>query len=379
MITNTPLKILHLRDTHEVGGPGKTILETYRFMDRTRFELHLAVFLARHEGTESPFLREARRYGMPIHVIRGYNQYDPRLIARTSALVERLGIDIVHAHEVKSDVIAYLASRTHRVPIVTTLHGWIGNSAKQRALIRLDKQIVRRFDRVLAVSSRIHSELEAAGVPASRLRLIHNAIVMERYQRTGDRGRLASLVGHDVPGPVLVCVGRLSAEKGHADFIEALAIVRSRGHRVSAVLAGDGPERPRLESLLRERGLDSSVFLPGYVDTPQQILEEADLMVLPSHTEGLPNAALEALAMDVPVLATRVGGTPEVIEDGVTGRLVPAHAPAAMAQAIEDFLGNRDRWRRMAECGRSSVAARFDFRARTRKVEAVYRELAEAR
>lgn len=374
-----PLKILHLRDTHEVGGPGKTILETYRFMDRTRFELHLAVYLARHEGTDSPFLREARACGMPIHVIRGYNQYDPRLITRTAALVRKLGIDIVHAHEVKSDAVAYLASWIRRVPIVTTMHGWIGNSAKQRALIGLDKQIARRFDRVLAVSSRIHGELEAAGVPASRIRLIHNAIVMERYRRTGARGRLASLVGREVAGPVLLCVGRLSAEKGHADFVEALAIVQSHGHSVSAVLAGDGPERPRLEGLLGERGLASSVFLPGYVDKPQEILEEADLLVLPSHTEGLPNAALEALAMQVPVLATRVGGTPEVIEDGQSGRLVPPHSPVEMAAAIEDFLGNREGWRRMAECGRSRVAARFDFRARTRKVEAVYRELAEAR
>ena len=99
-------------------------------------------------------------------------------------------------------------------------------------------------------------------------------------------------------------------------------------------------------------------------------------MVLPSHTEGLPNAALEALAMDVPVLATAVGGTPEVITDGETGRLVPPSAPAALASAMSDFLAHRERWQQWATAGRRTVEQRFDFRARTRKMEAIYEELA---
>jgi glycosyltransferase involved in cell wall biosynthesis len=373
-----PIRVLDLRDTYEIGGPGKTILETYRFIDRSRFDLHLGVFMTPREGTDTPFLIEARKYGMPVHYIHGANQYDPRLIGRTAALVRALDIDIVHAHEVKSDVISWLASRLRRVPIVTTLHGWIGNTPRQRAFIALDKRIARRFDMVLAVSAKIRQDLLDAGVPANRIRLVHNAIVMDRYQRTGERGVLASLVGRDVPGPVLACVGRLSAEKGHADFVEALGLVAQRGHRVSAVLAGDGPERPRLEARIAALGLQDSVLLPGYLDRPQRVLEETDLMVLPSHTEGLPNAALEALAMDVPVLATRVGGTPEVIEDGVTGRLVPPHDPPAMAAAIEDFLAHRQAWSEMAVRGHAAIGTRFDFRARTRRVEDLYTELVEA-
>jgi glycosyltransferase involved in cell wall biosynthesis len=372
-----PIRVLDLRDTYEIGGPGKTILETYRFIDRSRFELHLAIFLTPREGTDTPFLVEARKYGIPVHYIHGANQYDPRLIARTAALVQSLDIDLVHAHEVKSDVITWLAARLHRVPIMTTMHGWIGNTLKQRALIRLDKWLVRRFDMVLAVSGRIQQDLLGSGVPAERIRLVHNAIVMDRYERTGKTGMLAALVGRMVPGPVLTCVGRLSAEKGHADFIDALGIVAERGHRVFAVLAGEGVERGRLETRIAALGLTDSVFLPGYVEQPRQVLEETDLLVLPSHTEGLPNVALEALAMAVPVLATRVGGTPEVIEDGVTGRLIPARNPAAMAAAIEDFLAHRDTWKGMALRGHASLEARFDFRVRTRAVEALYTEVVE--
>lgn len=371
-----PLRVLDLRDTYEIGGPGKTILETFRFIDRSRFELHLGVFVTPGESTETPFLIEARKYGLPIHLIHGANQYDPRLITRTAALVRALDIDLVHSHEVKSDVIGWLARALHGVPTITTLHGWIGNSPKQRAFIALDKWVAGRCDMALAVSDRIRQDLLAAGADARRVRLVHNAIVTENYRRTGQTGVLAALVGRPVPGPVLACIGRLSEEKGHADFIEALGLVAGRGHRVSAVLAGDGPERPRLEARIAALGLGDSVFLPGYLDRPQRVLEETDLMVLPSHTEGLPNAALEALAMDVPVLATRVGGTPEVIDDGLTGRLVPPRDPAAMAAAIEDFLANRDTWAAMARRGHAAIGDRFDFRARTRTIEALYAEAA---
>jgi glycosyltransferase involved in cell wall biosynthesis len=371
-----PLNVLDLRDTHEIGGPGKTILETFREIDTDRFRLHLGIFLTRHEDADTPFIRAARQHDMPVHVIRGFNQYDPRLIWRLAGLVKALRIDVVHAHEVKSDVITFLSSILHRVPIVTTLHGWIGNSVKQRTLIALDRRVVRRFDRVIVVSNKMRDEVLASGLPAQTVRVVHNAIVLERYRRTGTQGFLASLIGRAPLGPVVTSIGRLSAEKGHADLIEALGIVAAKGLKVCAVLAGDGPERLRLTQMIRTLGLGDSVHLPGYVSQPQRILEETDLMVLPSHIEGLPNAALEALAMEVPVLATRVGGTPEVITDGETGRLVEARTPHALAEGIAAFLTDPLPWKRMAKAGRSMVERQFDFQARTRRMENIYAELA---
>jgi glycosyltransferase involved in cell wall biosynthesis len=370
-----PISVLDLRDTDEIGGPGKTILETYRAIDPARFRLHLGVFVTRHETGDTPFVKAAREYGMPVHLIRGFNQYDPRMISRLARLVRALGIDIVHAHEVKSDVITYLASRLHRVPTVTTLHGWIGNGAKQRAFIALDRRVVRGFDRVIAVSGPIREQLLESGVPPAKLRLVHNAIVVERYRRSGRRGFLAELIGRPLPAPVIASIGRMSPEKGHADLVEALGLVARRGRAVSAVLAGEGPERSRLAARVRELGLEQSVHLPGHVAQPERLLEETDLAVLPSHTEGLPNAALEALIMGVPVLATRVGGTPEVIADGETGRLVPPRSPEALADAIVDFVADAAPWQRMAERGREVVERQFDFQSRTRRLEMIYAEL----
>lgn len=370
-----PLTILHLRDTHEIGGPGKTILETHRAIDRGRFRLHLGVFLRHGEPEDSPFIAEARRLDMPIHFIRGGHAYDFRMIRQVRDLVKAFQVDIVHAHEVKSDVIAYLMARFHPVPIVTTLHGWIGNDLKHRLFVKLDKLVVRGFDRVIAVSRQIERELLDVGVPRAKLHMLHNAIVLERYRRVGRGGVLAEVMGRSVANPVIASVGRLSPEKGHADLIDAVGIVSRGGQKVSLVLIGDGPERPKLIRQIHALGLQETVHLPGYVQEPQRLLEEIDLIVLPSHTEGLPNAALEALLMEVPVLATEVGGTPEVITDGETGRLVPARSPEKLAEGIQEFLAAPESWKRMASRGKDMVKMSFDFRARTRKLEAIYDEM----
>ena len=259
---------------------------------------------------------------MPIHEITASGPYDLGQIWRLRKLVDDQRIDIVHPHETSSDVITYAMSKVSRVPIVTTAHGWIANSPKQRAMVALDKRVMRGFDRVIAVSNRIRQDLVDAGVPPNRITLLHNAIVVENYRRTG-AGTLESIFGRTVPRPVLVDIGRLSPEKGHADLVEALRIVAARGRQVTAVLAGDGPSMSDIVARFVPRGLKAAFFCPGMWNLPARLLEDADLMVLPSHTEGLPNAALEALVMNVPVLATNVGGTPEVVIDGETGRLCP--------------------------------------------------------
>ena len=374
-----PLNILDLRDTYEIGGPGKTILETWKAIDPARFRLHLGVFLASGEAETSPFIDAARQAGMPVHLIRGRNQYDLRMVGQVARLVRSLGIDVLHAHEVKSDVITCLARMLQPVPTVTTMHGWIGNGSKQRAMIALDKWVARRFDRVIAVSEPIRDALLASGVPAARIVLLHNGIVLSRYARTGRRGLLAALAGRAIEGPVVTSIGRLSPEKGHLDLVDALATVRTAGHPITAFLVGDGPARPAIEARIRALGLEQSVLLPGYLDQPQRVLEETDLMVLPSHTEGLPNVVLESLMMDVPVLATRVGGTPEILVDGVNGRMVPPHAPASLAQGILEFLEAPEQWRAMARAGRAVVERQFDFTQRTRRLEALYEEVAADR
>ena len=370
-----PIRVLDLRDTHEIGGPGKTILETFRAIDREKFELHLAVFRAPGDREDTPFLKASREIGMPIHEIAGHGPYDPGQVWRLSQLVRDGRFDIVHPHEVSSNAITYAMSMIHRVPVVSTAHGWFGDSPKHHAMVALDKHLLGGFDRVIAVSDRIRHDLIKAGVSERRITLLHNAIVIGNYRRNAAPGILESLVGKTLARPVIVSIGRLSPEKGHADLVEALRIVANRGRHVSTVLAGDGPSRAAIADQIRAADLQDSVYLPGYVQQPARLLQDADLMVLPSHTEGLPNAALEALAMQVPVLATNVGGTPEVISDGDTGMLIPSRSPERIAAGIIDFLDHRAKWQRWAERGLQTVENQFNFTIRTRKLESLYQEM----
>jgi glycosyltransferase involved in cell wall biosynthesis len=371
------LSILDLRDTHEIGGPGKTILESYRAVDHERFRLHLGYFQAPGVAEDSPFLAAARAIGLPVHPIAARGPYDLAQVWRLVDLVRTQKFDIVHPHEVSSDVVTLAMRALVRVPIVSTVHGWIGNTAKDRFMNALDKRVLRRFDRVIAVSEQIQQDLLESGVPARSIRVLHNAIVLDKYRRVDGGGSLASLVTTPLPRPVMVSIGRLSQEKGHADLVEALRLVAAQGRHITTVLAGDGPSRGDLERQIQAAGLQQWVHLLGYVAEPARLLQDADLVVLPSHTEGLPNAALEAFAMEVPLLATRVGGTPEVVTDGETGRLVPARTPAALAAGILDFLNDPAKWRGWAGRARQVVEDRFDFKTRTRTLEALYRELAD--
>lgn len=372
------INILHLRDTHEIGGPGKTILETVSHIDNSRFKLHIGVFKTRREKEDSPFVTEGRRRGFSVHSIDSFNQFDPRIVLGVIRLVNELGIDLIHTHETKSDIIGLMAARCSGRPVITTVHGWIFNTLKQRIYIGMDKKSLRYFDRVIAVSEKMRNELLACSVPRERIDLLHNGIVVENYKNSGKRGFLNTLAQCAKNRPVIGTVGRLSREKGHRDLVIAVSLILKQGLDISCFIIGDGPEREHLEKLISDLSLQNNVFLTGYLREPQRAIEDLDLFVLPSYTEGLPNVVLESLLMDVPVIATRVGGTPDVIENGTHGVLVEPGSPADLAAAITDFSGDPKKYRLMAQAGKNQVITRFNFTNRTRQLENIYEDVIQA-
>jgi glycosyltransferase involved in cell wall biosynthesis len=374
-----PVHILHLRDTDEVGGPGKTILETANHIDRDRFTVSVGVFRRRSETGETPFMEEARRYGVDVFEIRSRGRYDPGILREVAALVRRRKIDLLATHESKSDILGILVSKWCRIPVVSTMHGWITNDRKQRVYHRIDKRIARYFDGVIVVNRVIRDTLIREGVRPEIVHLLHNSIVTEKYFRDGETGYLGRSAGRVLPSPVIGTLGRVSPEKGQADFVEAAALVARRGYAAHFVIVGDGPDSGTIRRMIEEKGLTDSVTMTGYLRDPRRVLQEFDLMVLPSHTEGLPNVVLEAFMMNVPVISTAVGGVPEVIRDGENGVLIPPGKPEEMAAAIVDFLDFPQRHASMARAGKETVRERFDFKARTRKLEAIYLQILKSR
>ena len=292
---------------------------------------------------------------------------------------KQLGIDILHTHEPLSDVVGFLASRRRRVLSVSTLHGWINNSLKDRLKTSLDLKILRFFNRVLVVSRVMREQAIRSGIPPHKIELVHNGIVVEKYDKGVPAGYINSLVNKNLKKPIIGTIGRLSAEKGHRDFVKAASMVLAKGYDPTFVMVGDGPERENLRKLIESLNVQSNVFLAGYATDMPRVFRDLHLMVLPSYTEGLPNVALEALLMEVPVVATRVGGTPEVIRNDETGVLVDPGSPEQMADKIIEYLTNPERFNGMARAGSTLVRKEFSFVHRTQKMERIYDELLRKR
>jgi glycosyltransferase involved in cell wall biosynthesis len=171
-------------------------------------------------------------------------------------------------------------------------------------------------------------------------------------------------------------IGNMDRElKGHGDLIAAAALLAARGVAVDWVVLSEGPLRPRFEDQARREGVAEQVHFVGHRKDVPAVLEAVDLLVHPSWSEGFPNVVMEAMAARVPVVTTGIGGTHELVEDGVTGRLVPARAPAALADAVEWVVAHREEARAMAEAARRRLEGGYSLRRMVQRVDALYTRL----
>ncbi len=375
------INVLHLRDTDRVCGPGKTILETCTRIDSSRFRLAIGLFIDRNEKeTDNGYWRAATERGIEVIPLRTRGRFDPSAARQIAQLARSEQFDLIHSHEYKSDLLTLAGARTHSAPIVSTAHGWITNSFKSKLMIGAGKRALRYFDRVIAVSPAIRDELQRVGVPQERLRLIYNAIVMENYRPQDYRpGQVREAFGLPDEAVLIGNVGRLSPEKGQADFLQAAARVLPEFPSAYFVLVGDGADRPRLERLADTLGIREHVLFTGYQQDVRPIFRDLDYLALTSHTEGFPNVLLESLCMDTPVLATAVGGVPAIVSDRETGHLVPAHKPEHIAERLLEMLQNPEAEQRMAAAGKTRIVQRFEFGQRVRRLQQLYAETLGAR
>jgi glycosyltransferase involved in cell wall biosynthesis len=291
------------------------------------------------------------------------------------SLLKKLKIDILHTHEARSDLLGCLAAKISDTPVVTTMHGWIANSRRQRTITKINKWAARFFDRVIVVNGPMRDDLLKEGIPSRIISVLHNCIVKENYYRDYRAGYISKCVGREIGSPLIGTIGRLSPEKGHGDFVEAAAIVISKGYKAHFVIVGDGPEAGNIDRMISGKGLRNSVTMTGYLRDPRRVLQDFDLMVLPSYSEGLPNVVLESLMMEVPVVSTAVGGVPEIIRDGEGGVLIPPGEPEKIAEAIMGFLDAPEKYKTMARNMKKTVENKFDFGVRTKKLEKIYLEV----
>lgn len=268
-------------------------------------------------------------------------------------LCRRVRPDIVHANSSKAGVLGRLAAYLTRVPVrVFTVHGWAFKAhagIASRAYLWADRRMRPLTTMVVCVSESGRELGIASGTcDSERSVVIPNAVALPPLEPRPPR-----------PVPLLVTVGRLTPPKDFRTLVAALAGVRLE---FRALVVGDGPERDSAADAIRAAALDERVELIGTRDDVDRILGEADIFVLASRSEGMPMSVLEAMAAGVPVVATAVGGVPELVVEGETGLLVPPGDGSALAQAIERLLDDADLRRRLGEAGRRRVETTFSLR-----------------
>jgi glycosyltransferase involved in cell wall biosynthesis len=322
------------------------------------------VFLSFTEGGRCrPFLAAARRAGFEAHALENDTPRLRAVVRELESYLARTAADVLLCHGYKANLLGRLAARRLGIPAVAVSRGWTGENAKVRLYEALDRRHLRFMDCVVCVSAAQAVRVYRAGVRPGRIRVIHNAVDPERFAQPDPRGRDALEGLFRTPRSLLVgAAGRLSPEKGFDVLVAAAARVLRSHPDAGFVHFGAGPCRPRIERQIAACGIGESFVLGGFRSDLDRLLPHFDLLVLPSYTEGLPNVVLEACAAGVPVVATAVGGTPEVLDDGC-GVLVPPGDPRVLAAGIRAALSRGPALAELGEAGRRRVREHFSFAA----------------
>jgi glycosyltransferase involved in cell wall biosynthesis len=375
-----PIRVLELRSVWGTGGgPEKTILLGAIQSDPAR----IAVTVCYIRDERDPVFgidRRAEAAKLDYVEVRERHSLDWRIWPALRRLVRERQIDIVHAHEYKTDLLALMLARAERIVPLATVHGWTGHNRRDQCYYFFDKRLLARFPRLIAVSGEIAAELVRTGTRPDRIVTVLNGIDHRAFRREAHRVAAArEALGVPAGAFVIGSVGRLEPQKRFDVLIDAVGRVRATAPQVHLVIAGDGSLRESLAVQIARRGLEGTCRLVGHLDDVSRLHHGIDLFVQSSRYEGTPNAVLEAMALETPVVATNAGGTSELVRHGEDGLIVPPNDADALALAIERSIADPAGGAARARAARRRVEGELSFDTRMRRVETIYEELGTAR
>ena len=359
-----PKRILHVIDSFDLGGAQEALVNLVAFADRSRFEPEVAAMHGR-----GVYWERFRALGVPVHSLSPH-KFAPLYVWNLLRLLLTRDYDIVHCHLIASNLVAKPLAALVGVAVRFN-HDQANDEYRQRDKVRLalDKWTNRLSTHICAVSASIVDFLvKHERVPPEKISLVHNAIDLRRFTPAPERrAALRSEMQLPADAPVVAGIGRLNYQKNFALFLDVAAEVRRTHPRAIFVIAGTGPE----ERALRESAGENVRFL-GFVADTARLYDAVDFLLMPSRFEGLPMALLEAMAMRVPVIASRLDGIAEVIDDGVDGLLAEPGARDEFAAHLRTLLDDPARAAQLAERAAQKVAASFSAERMAREVEALY-------
>jgi len=369
-------RVVHLMASPFLGGPEKQMLGLARHLPRDVESSFLSFF---ERGLAHAFLDEARRHGFEALALRYNTPHVFACIDEVADELRRLRADLLTTSGYKPDFIGWRAARRVGIPIVAVSHGWTAATWKVRCYEALDRFVLRHVDAVVGVSQAQADKVRDAGVDSAKIHVIRNGIGAESIVEPSVEVR-AEMLGWFGPATpnvssLIGAAGRLSPEKGFAVLVDAAAIVCQQRPGAGFIVFGDGPLRSELEQLIARRALRSRFVLAGFRNDLNRFLPNLDLAVMPSFTEGLPVALLEAGAAGLASVATNVGGIPEVIADGVTGCLVPSGDAESLARRIVELLDDEAKRRVWGRAARERAVREFTFAAMGARYYELFRKV----
>ena len=378
------IRVMRIIARLNIGGPALHATLLTEQLDPRRYQSILVTgveeagegnYLALHHR-RSPEVVVLPALGREIDVRR-----DVTTLLQLTRLIRRVRPHIVHTHTAKAGAVGRVAAWLAGVPVIVhTYHGHVLDGyftpRKTRVFVAIERWLARRADCLLAVSDTVRRELLDRGIGTSgRLRVVPLGLDLDRFVAAdAGRGHLRRELGVKPDTPLTGIVARLVPIKAHETFLAMAALLagRTEGH---FVVVGDGERRAELERLAQDAGLNGRMHFLGWRADLERIYADLDVVVLTSRNEGSPVALIEALAAGRPVVATRVGGGPDVVHDGVSGVLVGAADVEGLASAVEQLMRDPARGQRLGEAGREHVRQVYGAKRLLRDIDDLYQEL----
>jgi glycosyltransferase involved in cell wall biosynthesis len=365
-------KVLHLISSSGFFGADNMLIELSKGLRHTTFSPIIGVFKNLH-NPHLEVVKEAKRHNFPVEIFPCKGRLDLRAILSIRRFLEGQKFDIIHTHGYKSNLYALAASFGKKVPRVTTCHNWLGDAPKMRFYARLDKFFLNRFDRLIAVSDSLRQEILKQNISPQKVLTIYNGVGIDRFNTQKKPDNIRTEFGIDEGCKIIGTVGRLSEEKGHIHLLHAAKKVIREYPKTVFLIVGGGPLRQRLEA--KSSLLATPFIFTGVRNDMPVIYSIMDIFVLPSLTEGLPMALLEAMASQRPVVATKVGAVPRVIKHGSSGLLIKPADVEGLAKAIMDLLANPQKGHYLAKNAYEIVRQHFSSQGMAEKYVEVYKEV----
>jgi glycosyltransferase involved in cell wall biosynthesis len=384
------MNILSIIEATAVTGPAKNLLNFCRLLRSPEFcrdgvpqiEVSIVTFdrvPTGRDSTANAFVTAAREAGITVDVITERFRFDRAVIKQLRDIVARRAPDVIQTHMIKSHFLVKLSGLGKQYPWIAYHHGYTSTDLKMQFYNQLNRWSLPSADLVIAVCGEFAKQLTASGVQKDRIRVRHNSVKAPRIFSSDEKLSLRERLGITGNEKVLLAVGRLSREKGHADLIESIASLRTAAPdlKFKLLIVGEGPEQENLTRAITERNLASQVVFVGHVTDVAPFYAIADVLALPSHSEGSPNVLLEAMAVGLPIVATSVGGVPEIATSELDALLVPARAPSAFAEALRRALTDLE-LARMLQGNAIARAGEFSPETHARSLIKIYEELVSA-